>query len=359
MKHTCRVLLILAALLCAACTAAVETPSHAYADATPDAVSGATPNGFAFVPRGTVKGSDAYRTVFTYPPGASFAGEEGVQYGAFEEGRTVEISAFYMAKHEVTWDEWDLVKTWATDEARGDKKYVFANDGLDSGGNRPVTGISWRDAIVWCNASTEWHNATAGTEELEPVYYRHGGEDVLRSASGTAASAVADNAVMKREKNGCRLPTMVEREYAARGADPLLPDWSFRYAGSDSPDEVAWYYGTSGDGLPGAPNHSDYGMHPVGTRAPNRLHIYDLSGNVMEWGWDWMHFTRNGKSPGSDSRLDPATPPEGPARSGASQKPMMGGNWHASSPYALNTMWWGFAPDYHDDKVGFRTVRSW
>ena len=366
MKGMWRVLLIGAALCWVACDTAVEDPPSAYthADVTPDAVSCATPNGFAFVPRGTVEGSEAYRTVFTYPSGASFGGEEGVQYGAFVEGRTVEISAFYMAKYEVTWEEWDMVKTWATDEARGDKKYIFANKGLDSGGNRPVTGISWRDAIVWCNAYTEWHNANAGTEELEPVYYRYGGEQVLRSASGTAASAAADNALMKREKNGYRLPTMAEREYAARGADPSLPDWSFLYAGSDNPDEVAWYYGTSGSGLPGAPDHSDYGMHPVGTKAPNRLYIYDLSGNVMEWGWDWMHFTRNGNNPpmgsGTAARLDPATPPEGPARSSDfSQKPMLGGNWHASSPYALNTMWWGFTPDYQDNKVGFRVVRSW
>jgi hypothetical protein len=56
-----------------------ERPAGGGTEATP----GSVPAGFVFVPRGTVTGSDAYSVAFTYPPGATFEGETGTQYGAF------------------------------------------------------------------------------------------------------------------------------------------------------------------------------------------------------------------------------------------------------------------------------------
>jgi formylglycine-generating enzyme required for sulfatase activity len=218
---------------------------------------------------------------------------------------------------------------------------------------------------VWCNAASE-------KDGLQPVYYRYGGEAVLRQSSNAfGVNQAADRAVMKREKDGYRLPTMCEREFAARGADPSLPDWLYLYSGSDDPDEVAWYWRTAGMGLSKEPGyetdptmHPDYGAHAGGEKAPNRLGIYDLSGNVMEWGWDWMHFAGNGKLPegtiGFEGRkLDPSIPEEGPPYGeGYTQKPMSGGSWYSSSPYSLNAMWWGYTTNYHDTWVGFRVVRS-
>jgi formylglycine-generating enzyme required for sulfatase activity len=168
---------------------------------------------------------------------------------------------------------------------------------------------------------------------------------------------------MKWEKKGYRLPTIDEREYAARGGDPEALDWRYLYSGGDNPDPVAWYYGTSGGGV--GSSHPDYGTHPGREKAANRLGIYDLSGNVMEWGWDWMHFAGNGLLPESTigftgKKLDPATPIGGPGYGpGANQKPMMGGSWWSSAPYSLNAYWWGYLPDYQDGWVGFRVVRSW
>jgi formylglycine-generating enzyme required for sulfatase activity len=302
-----------------------------------------------------VGGSEDYRAAFVYPEGANFAGEEGVQYGAFVSGRVVTIPSFFMAQHEVTWRRWKEVYDWAVSPDRGEAVYAFANPGLGQGDLRPVTSINWRDAIVWCNAASE-------KDGLDPVYYRMDGVTVHReSCNGSGVNTPSDNAVMRRDRNGYRLPPLCEREYAARGADPRQPEWRLWYAGSGDPAEVAWHYATSGAGA--GPESPDYGLHPVGEKAPNSLGIYDLSGNAMEWCWDWMHFAQNGKTPsmGNDShnRLDSATPEAGPAKSSRfSQKPMMGGNWHASSPYALNVMWWGYSPDHKDDKVGFRVVRS-
>lgn len=70
-----------------------------------------------------------------------------------------------------------------------------------------------------------------------------------------------------------RLPTEAEWEYAARGGNQ---SHHYKYSGSNNIDDVAWYYYNSGGKT-----------HPVGTKSPNELGIYDMSGNVLEWCLDW------------------------------------------------------------------------
>ena len=73
-----------------------------------------------------------------------------------------------------------------------------------------------------------------------------------------------------------RLCTEAEWEFAARGG---IYSQGYKYSGSNNINEVAWYE-----------ENSNARTHPVGTKQPNELGIYDMSGNVSEWCWDWFGF---------------------------------------------------------------------
>jgi hypothetical protein len=104
-------------------------------------------------------------------PAGTVTANIGEDYGGYSKGpfaeagtNNVTVNHFSVGETEITWELWKAVYNWATDEARGANKYTFDNPGrqgedYNSGpvgtNQHPVMTISWRDAVVWCNAYSE------------------------------------------------------------------------------------------------------------------------------------------------------------------------------------------------------------
>lgn len=108
-------------------------------------------------------------------------------------------------------------------------------------------------------------------EGKQPVYSVNGSTDTLSwNYSPFVGSNIQGNMTMNLNANGYRLPTVSEWKYAAKGGK------SYKYAGSNNINLVAWYQLNSGNNT----------THPVGKKMPNSYGLYDMSGNVYEWCWD-------------------------------------------------------------------------
>ncbi len=224
--------------------------------------------------------------------------EEGFPKGNddLSTGRVPEPDLYYLAKYQVAYGLWQTVYDWATDEERGDDRYYFQNPGTGMGIFNPVADISWRDAIVWCNALSDYYRESNGDYESYPVYLDSDNYGPIRD-SRDSNGEVCDNAICAWEDvYGFRLPTSEEFEAVARYIGPEKPTegvikeaavfkndiywtpYNFASGALDSIDNeeatgaVAWYSQNSGDQT-----------HPVGDLLPNALGLYDISGNVWEY----------------------------------------------------------------------------
>ena len=162
------------------------------------------------------------------------------------------IERFFMGKTEVTWSTWQDVRNWAA--ANG---YDIGNSGAGTGTNRPVANVGWHDTLKWCNAYSE-KTGLSPVYKLGNVIYRAG-------ISSPTVDATAD---------GYRLPSEKEWEFAARGG---VKTNGYAYSGSDDIDEVAWHGAIFQTGQ----------LKDVATKSANELGIFDMSGNVFEWVFDY------------------------------------------------------------------------
>lgn len=186
---------------------------------------------------------------------------------------SVSLNSFYMHKYLVTQGEYSAIM--GSNPASG----------YGEGDNYPVYSVTWYSALKYCNLLSL-------SQGLIPCYVINGSKDPGDWGEvPTVGNASWNEAICDWGANSYRLPTEAEWEYAARGATNN-PD--YLYSGSNDINVVAWYDG----------NNSPNGTKPVGIKAPNSFGIYDMSGNLFEWGWDWYSEDYYSISP-SDNPLGP------------------------------------------------------
>ena len=225
-----------------------------------------------------------------------------VKYGGFNrihgfsKSYFVELPSFYIGKYQVTQKEWQ--------DVMGNNPSHFKGD------NRPVEQVSWYDAVEFCNKLSEKEGLTAAY--------------ILSGA----------NLTCNWSANGYRLPTEAEWEYAARGGNKSR---NYMYSGSNKARDVAWYGFFIGRQT-----------HDVGTKSPNELGIYDMSGNVWEWCWDWYA--------GSYYKSSPSSNPKGP--SSGSYRVLRGGSWsNGDGSCRVDNRDYNSPGNCYSD-LGFRLVRT-
>lgn len=228
-----------------------------------------------------------------------------VPAGAFNRGndekkQIVQLTQpFLLARYPVTQAQWRAVMGSDPPEL-----YFKGKD------HNPVESVNWFEAVAFCNKLSK----LAGL--------------------GEAYSIKGENIELIKDAKGYRLPTEAEWEYAARGG-PLSN--GYEYAGSNDLDEVGWYGGNSNDST-----------QPVGQKKPNELGLFDMSGNVWEWCWDWYNVKYYAESPEKN--------PKGPEK--GSDRVLRGGSWYSSADSCRTADRGSGDPSYRINRYGFRVCSA-
>ena len=235
----------------------------------------------------------------TFTMGAT--SEQGSDYDSDElPTHQVTLSDFYIGKYEVTQQLWEYVMKYSGTAADGSTMSEFASD-------------------VWLGSNP---SSSYGVGDYYPAYYVSW-EDIVN---------IFIPRLNKITGKTFRLPTEAEWEYAARGGNKSK---GYKYSGGNTIGDIAWYV-----------SNSSAKTHQVGTKAPNELGLYDMSGNVYEWCSDWYSSSYYSSSP--------STNPTGPTS--GSYRVYRGGSWGNIAQYCRVSLRFSSTPDYRSDYNGFRLV---
>lgn len=216
----------------------------------------------------------------------------------------VTVSSFEISQYEITVANW-------RDYTTANKIAMPARPTWGWHDDNPITNITWKQAIQYCNWLSKENN-------LKPAYIKNG-----------------DKYTCDFKANGYRLPTDAEWVYAAKGGNKSK---NFKYSGGNDLESVAWYA-----------KNSEKEPHSFGTKLPNELGIFDMSGNAWEWCWDYyspIHYK-------IDSKVDPSGPERGEKRC------VRGGSWDSSKlEYLDPTYQLNWNPNSTNEFFGLRIVRT-